>query len=62
MCHSQAQDLLVVQGRQIIRLDQGKLRLAQEERQISFFPNAKRNGQTKPTVTSRRTSQPSRKF
>ena len=43
----QAQDPFVVQGKQIIRLDQGKLYLAQKERQISFCPNVGRNGQTK---------------
>ena len=48
-CPSQAQDLFAVQGKQIIRLgairlDQDKFYLAKEEKQISLFPNAKRNG------------------
>ena len=54
MCPSQAQNPLVVQGKQIIRLgairlDQDKLCMTQEEKHISFFPNVKRNGQSKLT-------------
>ena len=53
-CPSQVQDPLVIQGKQIIylgaiRLDQDKLFMVQEERQIFFFPNAKWNEQTKLT-------------